>query len=521
MSVHNALKRTLRKALGRSVVWDIESSVRKLHPEAMRLSAPDALPAVLANLRDRRQETEIDVDVEIGRPGTAVSYIPYLASGTGFVVHNFFAHNYAIRDPVLYRVVLLDGNRPVATRQFVLGPDETEYVADAGRFLGLESAAPENGILVVSAHHPRIATPAGQLRYFGIYTSRRGQAGCHSMTASARELPRGRIGYRAMGPQSDLDAHRIHVVSLGSDVFDLEKAAPIPWNSADAAPEFYTGRTTRSYFGIDGYFVATDAAGACTAIWHDGAMSHRLSNAAPGPGSARTALGLPRFNDHAPVALIDTDQIGRDCPSVSITLLGNDGKILANCRVDNLPAPRCVIDLAEIFVRERPAITDAVAVFDFGFDSRPMPAPAELMVHAYYRDAVGIQDQTHTIRTIARSLEDNPSMVSSRSRKFCPLIVDASRKTAFSLYNLAAYGELPETEFTLRFFTNRDGEILSRVRLPANGTGVFWAHDFLPRDNETRVGAIWIEHPKVNAAAHWYLFDNSGGGPATDHFTGG
>ena len=111
---------------------------------------------------------------------SAYSFVPYFRGITGIVLFNFFRINYGIRDPVLFRLSVLDGRKVVACEQYLLSADAVVALPDPVARFG---SVPDHGSLLVEAFHPRVATPGRQLRYFVLYRdSVSGSvAGVHSM----------------------------------------------------------------------------------------------------------------------------------------------------------------------------------------------------------------------------------------------------------------------------------------------------------------------------------------------------
>jgi len=509
----------LRQLTGRSVRWSADDLIAAARPAGRALESDRAFVAAVNAAHAGGSEP--DFAVRADSPGAAVSEVPYVAGGTELLIHNFFAHNYAIRDAVLYRVSLLAPDRANASRQFVLGVNETRHL-DVDAFLKPPAGAPARGTILVSAHHPRIRVPANQLRYIVLYRSRSGLAGVHSMAAAFRDIPRSHLGYRAIAPQTVASGGRFAAAGLRGDFIPLDPGEPIAWASPPpvANDAFMRMRTARSFYSTPCYLLAFDNGGACTAVWHDGNNTHRLAGPSRGAGEARAAFGLSPVSDALPVIAVDSDQIGQPAQRLSIALVDNGGRTVAERRLDTLPAERFALDLAALFAGvDLPASSHVVC--DFGFDASPQPQPAELMLHVYRRNADGLLDQMHTIRTRALSIGDGPRASATRARKFCPLLVGNGRRTVFTISNLGPWGDLPETVVALRVFTDLDGELLHRVPLPANGIRTFEAADFVPADGRARVGALWIEHQTVNMFAHWWVCEDGKPGAACDHFTGG
>jgi hypothetical protein len=505
----------LRRLTGRTRYWSADQQIGSAFPGAGPATDGRALVAAV----NRAHDSGIEPEFALTGRSPASSAVPYVPGGTELVVHNFFAHNYAIRDAILFRVALASDGRAVATRQFTLGSNETRHL-DVDSFLRLGDTGPEHGIVIVSAHHPRIHTPANQLRYIVLYRSRSGLAGVHSLATANGEVPRSALGYRAIAPRRAEEEHRFATIGAMGNVVRLEPGDPLPSFPANGtAGTMARGKMPTPFYSTTSYLLVLDGDGACTAVWHDGNVSHRVAGHRD-DGTARAVFGLPPAATSFPIVAIDADQVGQIVRSGTVTLFDRSGHELARASLDHAPEQPFTLDLGRLFPSTTPPALGYVTC-DFGFDARPKPKAAEVMLHVYRLDNDQLYDQMHTIRTRALAIGDGPGASATRARKFCPLLVGGERRTAFTIVNLGPWGDLPETTCTLRIFSDVDGELLRRVSLPANGVRSFDAAEFLPHDGRSRVGALWIEHPTVNLFAHWWVSEDGKPGAACDHFTGG
>lgn len=511
-------KEITNQVLGRTVAWDIEPQILDQNPSGEAVPESRTFAGMLNDKFYLNAEPNFRIRGDTD--DSSISMVPYFPGSTELLIYNFFGQNYAIRDPILFRVVLVHKDKPVASRQFLLESNGVKWISDVDDFLQTDVTKMVPGVLLVSAHHPRISTRQREFRFFGFCRSSQGMAGCHSMPAGFASLPRGQVSHRAIASEKDLNNQKAFVAALGAGTIPLRAVETIPSYHTRADTQLATATHTQPYYSVPAYIVATNEENQCVGFWHDGPATHAVNSDKRQKGTARTAIGLPQFNRFAPKILISENQVGQPVEEVTITLFTPGGDLITKRKLTDLPVPDCVLDMAEIFEDEKHNLVDVTAQFDFGFDSSPNPKPVELFLHVYFQENGHVLDQTHTLRTIGRAAEPVPAPRGYRARKFAPVFVGGDRRSAFCINNVSPYGHLPETEFLLRFFLDNGREEVHKVAVPSNRSALFWADDFISGETDMRAGVVWIEHSSVNASAHWYVFDKQGG-PAADHFTGG
>jgi hypothetical protein len=306
--------------------------------------------------------------------------------------------------------------------------------------------------------------------------------------------------------------------ALGSD---LEVLHPVSGVVSDPTSRhgFRFARPKRRYYSSVPYIAVMDDHEPA-ALWHDGPANHQIAET-PGQGGPwhRTAVPLPSFAEIGAVVIFDANQFGFPPTELRIRLLDEAGEV-ARKDIAGLYSPRSLLSLDELFAEERKNLGDAHAVVECRFSPAKGREPTLMAAIHYHRGGRWL-DQGHTTVTISSHAPYGQGGHSFRCRKFAPLMTRSGTDSLFSIQNLTPTGECPETTYRLRVFTDDGEEFVQPLRLAANTAAFVRGKDLLPQDGRDRSGVVWVEHPSVNAACHWFLFDRKARTMAADHFTGG
>jgi hypothetical protein len=443
----------------------------------------------------------------------AASFVPYYRTFTSVVLYNFFRSNYGIRDPILYRYSIFDGRRVVWCNQFLLPADRVICLPDpASSVPGL----PEHANVVIEAFHPRIAVPAKQLRYFGIYrdTASGIIAGSHSLTVAPQNLSRlNQPSFRSFGESSSTYFHHSSVASR------------TPLEIREKTEAGVLGKLS-SKDGIDtNAYITREGPGGCpTTIWHDGSAPHYVkpANSRRQVGASYTTFLVPNFRANAPVVLISGSQIGFVPRQITIHLLAEDGARIARKEVA-VKTDNATLDLLAEF--ERQQISGVVnVILEFDRDIGEFSAVPTAYVHLYYRSPNGFADQVHSHSTLGYRDDPFRKPRPYRCRKFGPFIKDERLEFVYSIVNMGPRTTpVHDDTIRMRIFSDCGSEFVFNRKLNPAGITNIWGADLFANlaEGVTNVAVVQFEHETTNFNGSWYAIDKSSRHVAVDHFTGG
>ena len=442
---------------------------------------------------------------------SAYSFVPYYKGITRIVLFNFFRINYGIRDPVLFRLSVLDGRTVVACEQFLLSADAVVELSDpVVRFGNL----PAHGSILLEAFHPRMDTPGRQLRYFVFYRDGASGSisGVHSMVFAPSGLtPLSSPSYRAFGVGGI--SHRYHSPTRSHSPLVSE------------ASQAKVGRlTSDSAVAIPGYMTAETPDGVPVAIWHDGPTPHFVVEARERQSVSPpyTAFFIPDFRAHAPLLLVSASQIGFPAKRMVVHLIDAGGSLIASKTVE-LKSDPASVDLAATFASDMIA-GPVSAIVEFDRDIGEFTSLPACYLHIYYRSPGGWSDQVHSHNTIGYAEDPFRTARAYRCRKFAPFLADPTLDFHYSIINIGP-GRRPLRDSTIRIrmFTDAGEEHVWNEQLSPHGITNFKASEFLSA-REIKIGSaaiIHFEHESTNFNGAWYAWDPKSGHLAVDHLTGG
>lgn len=510
-----ALKDGIRIKLGKAKRFtgsDAASLAQKrLHPEARVVTAAAWLPQVFKAYYGELDPALIIPDADVA---FAQSWIPFQKSGTRIFVYNFFEANYGIRDPILLRAYLLDdAEQVVSVRTWVLAGSSILNTPEVWSSLTPEAELPQEGTLVVQAFHPRIKTPARQLRFFGFYGSpgEAPTAGVHALALPDRDLLRPLpLGYRCVGASegtslATLTQPRISLAALSTQPL-LSRYSP--------------GTTPLS----NGFLVQKSKAGQVTGIWHDGPTAHWVKKSdipAQTGATAKTAVFVPNLRVHAPLLFVAGDQLGFPARHAVLHLFDENGAELARSEVEFSGGDH-VVDTREVFasyLTEKPVSI----VLDTRHDLGEFASEPTCYVHAYYRNPSGLSDQVHSYHSYGFSNAPQKRFKSFRCRKFAPYFRQPEQDVYVSVHNVGGKGANQDQVVHLRVIADSGREIRLPLEVPADRVTHFDVGRLMDENfpDAPASAVLQLEHPTTNFTGSWYYVNRKTGTLATDHFTGG
>lgn len=456
-----------------------------------------------------------DVIVPTNDTPYAQSYLPFIKGHTGVFVYNFFEKNYALRDPILYRIVIISNGQVAYVKNKIVSPSSMLYMPnileDAN---GSADRIPEQGLLIVQAIHPRIKTPTNQLRYFGIFSNPKTgpAAGVHALRLAADGIVSvGPLGFRAFGSTGQICA-------FGADHPNL----PMRELAQCSGGKIHKQDISEKLKGV-AFFVQKTQSGDVSTVWHDGPTPHFVTEAASPSklGKCVTAFIVPDFDTHAPIVVVDYSQVGFKPKKITFTARDKAGKHLAERAVDfeSLPAN---VDLRELFAKD--GLTGLVSIIaDFHRDLGELQEEPACMLLVYYRSRDGLGDQNHSHHTFGYSNAPKPAAKSFRCMKFAPLILEDGIDCVYSVVNIGGRGTNRDESVFVRVLSDTGAEVKFSIPVPADGVSVFTTKDILEKINSNvrKVALVQLEHPTTNFNGNWHLVNSRAGTVGTDHFTGG
>jgi hypothetical protein len=458
-------------------------------------------------------------------PARVTGFVPYDAGFTEILVYNFFDRHYGIRDPILYRLMLVAGLEVRALHKFVLEGNRSARLVASELFKGVDAP---HGVLALQALHPRIAAMrerTAEHRFFGFVGAGDRIAGVHSLgvgTETARETwPRARV-YVPTADIGRADRYRYHAVSDGG--VSLAGAERVSADSPALGNDVSKLRVRTRFLGPAlGYMSLED--GGPVAVWHDApvftAPSIPASTRIPTGGRPwKIILPLVDFGMVETFVAIDPEQITSDYRGLDLRLHAWDGRELAATRValgsrDHSLALRQVF--RDVAHSGEVAYCAAELVFDEGCKRT---LPETLMLHVFYRRPDGaFLDVAHT--NISTGFMPGEKVKAPRCRKFGPLVHDDVSESEYHVYNVGLVERTPAVRVLVRTIL-ADGEELARWHdIPSNGVLRLTSAELLaPFGRREGFGVVYLEHNRYNLTANWLRRLRRGGAFAIDHFTG-
>lgn len=447
----------------------------------------------------------------------AQSWVPYLKGKTSLFLYNFFDRNYGIRDPIFYRVIVLDSQGEAISISHKLLPSGSILLTDLVVDKTLDHhMIPEHGTLLIQAFHPKIKTPLQALRFYGFYGDQETPLNCgvHSLTVTPGGLARGLSpSYRSFG---------IPEVTYGYSF--KQTNVPLYQKSKQENDGEIVRLTTseKLYGGI--FFMQRGSEGSPLGIWHEGPVSHivELAREKKQLGNCKTAFVVPDFEKYAPHILISSDRVGFRVEKLTISIHDDAGMFMA-AKTIRLNGDHEDIHLADIFLGND--IHGDVAVqLDFNRDIGEFKVAPTGHVDIYYCSPSAFADQAHSDGIYKNAYKTLPK--SFRCRKFAPIVNDRDIRCLYSVSNLGGLksrSSHQEDFVFVRVIT--DTGIERRLKFPVikNGVTIISGAKLLQavESDMKRTGIVQYEHETANFTGSWYFINTKTNHISVDHFTGG
>lgn len=445
----------------------------------------------------------------------AQSFVPYYKGLTNLVLYNFFSRNYGIRDPILYRFVALNRSNPVFMFNKILAADQVVLLGDVmGDFENKK--LPEHGSILVQAFHPRIKTPADQLRFLAIYhgVNEGVVSGIHSM-----QLPLNGIGskwdpsFRSYGFSN--------VPAYISTCLNVHEA--ISTRSEDRDHILSRLYSKRSLIGQNAYLTLEKEGRVPLTIWHDGPVAHSVGAARNKKklGPCRTAFFVPDFEFHAPILFFSESQIGFQPDKITISAFDEKQNLFAAVET-HLKTAVSTVDLKTLF-SSHPLSGGISFVVDFKRDMGEFEKPPQCYIHIYYRSKDDWGDQVHSDSTIGYKNDPLKKPKSYRCRKFAPFIKSPQLKFIYSVINVGGFQPNADASVNIRIISDKKVERVVRFEVPAEGIATIDAELLMKAIDYQidRAAIVQLEHETTNFNGMWFCIDQKTHHLGVDHFTGG
>ena len=447
----------------------------------------------------------------------AVSYGTFRRGMTSLLLFNFFRQNYGIRDPILFRLSIMSGQKLFWTSQFLSPADEVKFIENLGSTVA-EHNLPENGTFQLEAFHPRIKTPSRQIRFFAFLQDRTKGiiAGVHSMDVPHRaHLDHGKLCFRAFVPNG--------AKAFYNNVID----ACQPLVETNRQELFSQGITAKPARGVMGYCVMTDDQGVPFSVWHDNCSDHSVAirdDFDPKKHKARpcrTGFYVPDMGRNAPLVHVSSHEIGFKVESVKIGAFSCDGSLLSE-KTHSLKSDNSGFDLADIFRNEKIS-GPAYFIVDFNRKIEEFKNAPDCYLHIHYRAGSRLADNVHTHTSANSRHAPGAGPKSYRCLKMAPYLKDY--KNLYTIVTVNANAPQHDLNVKLRIFTDTGSEhTVNKFPLPnPDGVVVLTGEQllqFVGEKNIKKSAVIWFEHSSINLNGSWFLIDPETGDVATDHFTG-
>ena len=476
------------------------------------ISNKDFLPHVFSVFYGEKDPNQLVPGADIP---FAQSFALYYKGITNLVIYNFFSKNYGIRDPILYRIIALSDSKVISSFNKILPADSVLILGDDfGDFTNKN--LPLNCSILIQAFHPRIKTPAGQLRFLAIYhDAQKGiVSGIHSM-----QLPMNGIAskwepaFRSYG-FSDTPAF----ISTCTNSHEM-------MSSGDAVGGGMLSRLNakRPLAGQNAYMTLESNQNIPQTIWHDGPVSHSVKSAQKTRrlSPCRTAFFVPDFQCHAPILFFSEFQVGFLTSQMTISAFNQNRALLAVEKVP-LKASMSSIDLKALFIAHK--LSGSISfVVNFERDLGEFQSSPACYLHIYYRSPNGYADQVHSDSTIGYGNDPLKKLKSYRCRKFAPFIKNSQLKFIYSIINVGGSRTNPDHSINVRIISDKRVERVLRFDVPAEGITTIHADDLVRAidDQIERTAIVQLEHETTNYNGVWFCIDQKTRHLGVDHFTGG
>ncbi len=440
--------------------------------------------------------------------GAAQSWAPYSFGQSSVLLYNFFERNYGIKDPILYRFVVVDeAGRIAAVESKVLGPNGIYFGPPSNK----PSELPRQGSIVIQAFHPKIRTLDGQLRYFA-FLGKDGQdinCGVHSLTI--RPVNKySTLGFRNVGDRDGMFAYGL----VQPQVTLQPKMAK--------SEGLLTNLTTDQLFKSDVYFVARDISGVPTSIWHDQSSSHVRPLASPARkmGACKTSFFIPDFENFAPIFSVSADSVGFPVQQLTIHAYAQNGQATQSRHI-KVEKDNSEVDIQKIF-SDSTLKGPVFIIVDFHRDYGEFIGLPACYLQIYYRGGMKWGDQVHSHDTVGYFNAPVRAKLGFRCRKFAPLIKSPDLDFFYSVVNVGGTKPNKDEFVFIRVMTDTGAERRIRLTVPIDGASFITGKELLDLVNldiET-AGVVHLEHLSTNFNGSWYFINKKRNTLGTDHFTG-
>ncbi len=462
-------------------------------------------------------KTVDQINPEIGTP-CAFAYVPYYQGKTKLLMFNFFNRNYGIRDPILIRISLINRTNVYPIKQSIFIPDQV-YLED---FMASDSDdIGQYGTALVEVFHPRIKTSMDQFRFFGIYRDQNeGKvSGVHSVGFNKEALHQKKLntGSRAYTP-----------LRTQAHYFDLtEPRLPLVSDTKQNEKLLLHSSLEHPYYTL-GFCCLEDSGNSPAGIWHDN-MSNNTVNVHSNKILSETnipcmaAFYVPDFQQNAPIALINTNEIGFRPEHLLIRAFFESGEFITERSV-KIKNEHDSIDLAKVFSEDLIA-GSTFFIVDFGRSLMEFEVEPPCYLNLYYRCGKHFADQVHSHPTHAYGYQQAllPKLKSYRMRKMAPFLKEEGLKFVYSIVTASGLSKISNEAVTLRVFTDTGTEhVVNNYPLLNNGVAVIHGDSIMEEiDSHIKISAvIWFEHQTINFNGTWFAVDTNTGHVGIDHFTG-
>ena len=458
------------------------------------------------------KKTDPNMIVPAAQIGAASSFVPYYRGFTQVILYNFFSINYGIRDPILYRISILNDEHVAWCEQFILASGNTININDTN--LKTDNL-PKHGNLIIEAFHPRISTPMNQLRYFVIYHDSKSGAlsGVHSLGAKLNGLPKlTQPSYRAYG--FDNSKYYYHNIKSPRNLLSIDSTS-----KKTRLEKLHSNTSMIAH----AYITCVSSGGCPTSVWHDGPTPHYTETISSYEkyGACYTVFYIPDFQRNAPFVFISSSQISYLPKTIKIKLVTEVGEYIADKDI-NISIDNTTINLTEEFNQNISGSCNVI--FEFDRDLSEFPKPPSIYVHVYYKSPQGFGDQVHSHNSIGYYDTPAKDYKSYRCRKFAPYLKDKDIDFIYSIINLAPNGKPShDKSIRIRIFNDMGTEFITYLDLNSSGVTNARANDILNKlPIKIKSSAIFqFEHETTNFNGSWYMIDKNNGALGVDHFSGG
>ncbi len=424
------------------------------------------------------------------RLGNCVSgYVPYFPGQTAIYIYNFFARNYAIRQPILCRTAIFDiNNKKHFERILVLEPNATILIDDLPEIAQGTVVSVQLISQKIRYNHGRYF---GHLRFWGVYGDWAGVS--HSMpTQGVFYLNKTNlVGKRRNYPiqSSGFTKNSIHYTALGyrknfhTDGFGF-KNAPLP-----------LGFSSLKKLHDD----------QIVGVWHDGAFYSTKSN----PIFCNQLVPLPPGDGISPILFFSEALLKGT--HINIFLFNEHNALLDTLCVKEVDHSS-EVDLEELFPDTLRQATFALLEIPSFMDA------AASYVNILYKYGSDLCDSIHSQPCAPfdaeKGLFSSRKLKRSNALKFAPIPNYDSKKDFYWYVNNQTSGVV----YKMRFVDDCQNEFVHVVRLSEPSIRRFDLKDF---DVPFTPSLIQIESSDENVAASFFIIDHSKKTIAVDHFTGG